>query len=422
MAHFGIVSPPSASHITGFAAIGRELIRHGHRVTVFNILDARSVSEREGLQFVPLGTDQFPLGFYKNFLDTQASLGGLAGARYGLNAGVKEVDMWLTEGLQVLRSASVDVLLVDKLEFAGSTLAELLKIPFVTVCNACVTDEKNPSSPPSQTPWPYSDSSLARLRNRITWTIIRRALSPLTRRINFYRKQNHLAPLDSLLATTSPHLELSQQTEDFDFPRRPRNHKENFHYIGLLHRGSDDRVSFPFERLNGQPLVYATFGTLLRASSSFLQKLSEACRSLSLQLVVGLGGTTDPAALTDLGDHAITIPYAPQRAILRRAALTVCHSGLNTVLESLEAGVPVVAVPTVPQANGVAARLVASGAGEKVSPSKVTASDLTTLFERILTNDTYRQNAARIQSSLQRAGAESRAAQLILEATHLAGT
>ena len=130
-----------------------------------------------------------------------------------------------------------------------------------------------------------------------------------------------------------------------------------------------------------------------------------------------MGGTSDAASFANLGDHVITVPYAPQRAILKRAALTVCHSGLNTVLESLEAAVPVVAVPTVPQAHGVAARLVASGAGEKVSLSKLTASDLTELLERILTNDIYRQNAARIQASLQKAGSETRAARLILEAT-----
>src|SRR5437763_191056 len=124
MAHFGIVCPPSASHITGFAAIGRELIRHGHRATVFNILDARPVSEREGLHFVPVGTDQFPLGFYKHFLEKQASLGGMAAARYGIAASVNEIDMWLTEGVHAIRDASVDALLVDKLEFAGSTVAE----------------------------------------------------------------------------------------------------------------------------------------------------------------------------------------------------------------------------------------------------------------------------------------------------------
>ena len=408
MANFGVLCPPSPSHITGFAAIGRELTPRGHRVTLFNILDTQGIANRERLEFKPLGVQKFPPGFYKRYLASQAASGGLKGIQLALNTAAAEIDMWIDEGVDRVRSTGVDLLLVDKIEFVGSTVAEILKIPFVTVCNACITDRRNPSAPP--TGWPYSDSSFARLRNRAAWGIIDLFMSPLKQRINRHRRVKHLKPIDCLTETSSPYAEIAQQTQEFDYPRLPN---DRFHYIGVFQRGSEDILSFPFERLNGKPLLYATFGTISRAAPGALQTLCRASGELGMQLVLGLGGTADASDYRGLGEETIVASYAPQRALLKRATLTFCHSGLNTVLESLACGVPVLAIPTDLERQSVAARLVRSGAGEKIHLREISCSLLKELLGRLATEAGYRQNAERIGASIERAGGERRAADII---------
>ncbi|MFZ0710133.1 MAG: glycosyltransferase, partial [Terrimicrobiaceae bacterium] len=53
----------------------------------------------------------------------------------------------------------------------------------------------------------------------------------------------------------------------------------------------------------------------------------------------------------------IVVPFAPQLELLRRAALTITHAGLNTALESLNQGVPMVAIPIPNDQPEVASRL-----------------------------------------------------------------
>jgi len=48
--------------------------------------------------------------------------------------------------------------------------------------------------------------------------------------------------------------------------------------------------------------------------------------------------------LKDCGSPLV-VEYAPQLELLAKARLTITHAGLNTVLDSLSNGVPLVAIP-----------------------------------------------------------------------------
>ena len=68
MKHFGIISPPVAGHLNPFSALGRELIRRGHRVTVFHMADLESKLQAEGLEFCRIGESDHPLGTLRKTL------------------------------------------------------------------------------------------------------------------------------------------------------------------------------------------------------------------------------------------------------------------------------------------------------------------------------------------------------------------
>ena len=55
--------------------------------------------------------------------------------------------------------------------------------------------------------------------------------------------------------------QICQFPEGFDFPRREL--PGCFHYVGPLHDAADrPQVPFPYDRLDGRPLVYASLGTI----------------------------------------------------------------------------------------------------------------------------------------------------------------
>lgn len=116
-------------------------------------------------------------------------------------------------------------------------------------------------------------------------------------------------------------------------------------------------ADFPWHQLNGKPLIYASLGTIQNQQLDLFARIAEACSHLDAQLVIALGGGSNPNALPSLPGHPLVVGFAPQLALLQRAALTITHAGLNTVLESLRCGVPMVAIPIANDQPGVAARV-----------------------------------------------------------------
>src|SRR5262249_49483026 len=152
----------------------------------------------------------------------------------------------------------------------------------------------------------------------------------------------------------------------FDFPRA--GWPPQFHHTGPFHDGERlEEMPFPWEELTARPLIYASMGTLANGLAHVHRAILEATRSLSeMQVVLSIGANISPDDLGTLPVNTIVVRRAPQLALLKRVALCITHGGLNTVLESLALGVPMVAIPSCFDQPGVAARIAYHGVGEFV--------------------------------------------------------
>src|SRR5262249_10289441 len=84
---------------------------------------------------------------------------------------------------------------------------------------------------------------------------------------------------------------------------------------------------------------------------------------------------------------------APQIELLKRATLCITHAGLNTALESLGQGVPMVAIPIGYDQPGVAARIAHHGVGEFVEVEEVSPDGLRGLVQKVMENPSYGERA-----------------------------
>jgi len=103
----------------------------------------------------------------------------------------------------------------------------------------------------------------------------------------------------------------------------------------------------------------------------------------------------------------------PQLELLQRASLTITHAGLNTTLESLSQGVPMVAIPVGNDQPGVASRIAWTGTGEVVPFRKVSSTRLRAAIEKVLSTPAYRAAALRMRESIREADGLNRAATVI---------
>lgn len=174
--------------------------------------------------------------------------------------------------------------------------------------------------------------------------MISRTAQPITKLVVEYRREWQLPPLVHPNDAYSQLAQISQQPAEFKFPRQ--HLPQCFHFTGPYHnQASREPAPFPFEKLTGKPLIYASMGTLQNRLSGVFQNIAEACAGLDAQLVIALGGSSSPESLPELPGSPLVVGYAPQLELLQRATLAITHAGMNTTLESLSNGVPMVAIP-----------------------------------------------------------------------------
>lgn len=411
MTHFGIICPAVTGHLNPMTTLGYELLGRGHQVTVVGILDAEKKAHSAGLSFKAIAPLECPYGTMAQFSDELGRLSGLAALRYTINWVQKSTAIFLQQAPKAIKNAGIEALLVDQVSPAGGTVAEYLGIPFVSVSAALMINE-DISVPPFNTSWNYDRAWWGKIRNRIGYRLLRQVGKPIRATIAKYRREWNLPPHHSPNDVYSSLAQLCQQPAEFEFPRE--NLPRCFHFTGAYHNlASRAKVEFPFEKLTGQPLIYASMGTLQNRLIGVFETIAEACEKLDAQLVISLGGGISPESVPKFPGSPLVVGNAPQLELLQKASLTITHAGLNTALESISHGVPMVAIPIANDQPGVAARIVWTGCGEMIKHSSLNVPKLRSAIERVLTQESYRNNAVRLQTANQQAGGVVRASDII---------
>jgi zeaxanthin glucosyltransferase len=413
MTHFGVFCPGTTSHLNLMCNLGRELIQRGHRVTLFGVPDIAEKVNQSGLGFFEIGGKDFPLGKMTESLQKLGELDGLDALKFSIAFFQTETTMILREAPTAVQASGVEALLVDQISAAAGTVADRLQLPFVTICNALLLN-REPGIPPYATNWEYQDSFGARIRNRIGNGLLDYLTNPLWQLIVQQRQQWQLPPHSGREMSSSQLAQIFQVPESFDFPRKRK--PACLHYVGPIKAAEAATVDFPWERLNGKPLIYASLGTLQNRNWQIFESIASACLDLDAQLVIALGDPNQDINQQPLAGQPIVVAYAPQQQLIDRAALVITHAGLNTALDALSAGVPMVAIPITNDQPGVAARVARVGAGLVVPVKKVTIAKLRSAIEKVLTDKSYRENAQKMQVAIKNSGGVKQAADIIEQA------
>ena len=411
MARFGIFCFPATGHLNPMTALARRLQLRGHTVVIFGIADTEERVRAAGIEFHAIGLEDYPPGTLRNLDEHLALLNGYAAFRFTLERVRNSARMVMRDGPKAARAANVEVLLVDEADFAGS-VADYLGLPWISIAVVppLIRDDR---FPPFWFGWDAGQDGLSRLRNRLAIGLLLRIAAPIFRDVNRQRVAWGLNPIMRSEDALSPLAQIAQMPEALEFEiigEKPAG----VHYTGPLENSRQrPAMEFPWEHLNGRPLIYASLGTLQNGSETLFRTIAEACAGLDAQLVISLGGGLEPARLGKLPGDPLVVRFAPQLDILKRAALVITHAGINTVLESLREGVPLVAVPLAHDQPGVAARVKAHGACVVLSRHRLNAVRLRNAVMLVLQDARYREAAKALQKTILPIDGPGRAADII---------
>lgn len=405
----GFICVNAPGHLNPMTALARQLQARNHEVIFLYS------SEVAGLPVFPEEQKSTQQDTTQAIAEV-SKMQGEDALGFGIKAIIGFTESILTSLPAAVAETGVEALLIDSAHFYVELGAIALGIPYIHVSNAMYNDYSG-YTPLCLYGWPYEDTERAIARNREGVARFARMLQKNRAGVERYAERCGLK-IDwaDLSSTLSPLASITQVPRAFDF--ESSHWPTQFYHTGPFHDGMGrTKVDFPWERLTGEPLIYASMGTVLNGNLDVFQTIVTALTQHSdLQLVLSVGDLTDPQRIVSASKNAIIVRRAPQLELLRLASACITHAGLNTILESLAQGVPQVAVPITFDQPGVAARIAYSQTGVVTSLDKLTPDHLSDLLDEVLINSTYRANAQQLQWKIVEANGLSVAADVVEEA------
>lgn len=410
MVHFGVICPAAIGHSNPMVALAAELVQRGHRCTFFQVADWEKAVRKRGVDFQPIGVQEFPPGSWPALLERLGRIEGLESLKFTIQIYRRLQEIICRDVPLTAQRLGIDAFLVDQSQGAGTTVAEHLGVPAVTLCMAMLLNQDK-DIPPPVTPWQYRPVWWARLRNQAGYLAFNRLAAPIRTALNEQRRRWGLPPVASFEQTCSPLAQISQQPREFEFPRARL--PETFHFCGPL-RGATQVLDGELAAFvsSGVPFVYGSLGTIQNYKKEMFRTMAEVCAGLGLRLVIAHAGALDEHECRSLPGDTLAVDWAPQPAILEGAALCITHCGMNTVLDALSQGVPCVGIPRAHEQPAIARRLEWTGTGIDLGSGALTPAVLRTGIERVLGDPGFRKAARQLQVAIAAAGGVGRAADI----------
>jgi MGT family glycosyltransferase len=391
--HLFFVSIAGAGHVNSTLPLARELVNRGHHVTFATDEKLRPAVEAAGATLLPLPTLGLP--------DLATATGPGAGLVELMRLQIQTIRDGILE--KHLDQARPDAVCYDSMTQSGRVTADKLGIPAIALNPSYATNEhfsmrslaaQNPSAMPAG-----QIQIFQRLRDMAAEFAAERGGRPL---------QLLGAPPADLNIVFIPR-QFQYEGATFD---------DRFHFVGpsLGNRDADTDWQPP---TTNKPLLFISLGTTpFNNNADFFRKCIQAFTEGPWQVAIAIGSQTSPADLGPIPDNIEVRAFFPQLAVLSHADVFLSHTGMNSTMEALYYGVPIVAVPQQPEQQANARRVDQLGLGRHLS-TDITPEVLRYAVEEVHADTEIRENLTQMSTIVRNSGGAPAAADAIEH--HLTG-
>jgi UDP:flavonoid glycosyltransferase YjiC (YdhE family) len=311
-----LTTQPGYGHFRPLLPLARALVEAGHDVRVGTSASFAAVVEREGLVAAAVGLDWLHGVEASIPPDLRPPPATTLAAHFANKFVRMTAERLAIDAVRLASQWTPDLIVRETTEYGGSLAAQVLGVPSAALQVA--------------SPTLMSNELLAAVAVALDESRARLGLRP-DPDLNALR--NELVVCFAPPALHDP---------AFGLPARFRS----------FHPGSAPAPSSASRALDGlgidQPLVYATLGTVFNDPEEelpFFPAVLAGLRDAPVDVLVVVGPNVDPSSLGDQRQGVRVVPYVEQRAVLDRCAVVICHGGYGTLLDAIDAGVPVIVVP-----------------------------------------------------------------------------
>ncbi|QWF78558.1 macrolide family glycosyltransferase [Amycolatopsis sp. CA-230715] len=382
MSHIAFCMPAAAGHVNPTLGVAAELIARGHRVSYAAIDEYADRITEIGAEFVPyrstLAGQDLPTY-------TSEDMGRVMGSA------LRESKAVLPQVLKAYRGDEPDFVVYDSvMGWWGRLLAARWRVPFAVSWPTLVSNEH----------WSLNEYVKVDLDST--------AVLAFGLRLSLLAAKHRLS-LGNLLEGKDATAHLVFVPKAFQFCGDTFGDRYEFVGPALSDRAFQGEWRPPADR----QVVLVSLGTAYHDRVPFFRTCIEALAGSGKHVVLAVGGTVDIAELGEIPPGVEVHETVPQLQVLQHASAFVSHAGMNSTMESLSFGVPLVAVPQMPEQAANADRVAQLGLGRHLPPDEVTAGALRTAVDEVCGDDRIAENLRTMRAEIEAAGGAKAAADIL---------
>lgn len=186
---------------------------------------------------------------------------------------------------------------------------------------------------------------------------------------------------------------------------------DRFHFLGpsISHRKFYGQWSFPSNKRN---IVLISLGTVRNAQPDFYRMCIAALQDLDVQVVMSVGDGVSIAALQPIPANFEVRPFVPILDILPHSVAFIGHGGMNSTMEALYHGVPLLLAPQDKYQYLIATRVVELGFGTLL-PQNLGRDTLINALTSLLANAKILSRVRNIGSEMRKNSTPEKAVEII---------
>ncbi|GAB3551211.1 MGT family glycosyltransferase [Actinopolyspora lacussalsi] len=363
--HFAFVAPPFDGHVNPTLPLVEELCRRGHRVsyaTGNHKLDtvaaagARGVDTRVDVSVPPTPSlDEITVEMITDMMHMMLD--------------------HTRDSLPVLREHFAadppEAVCYDMMSLGGPMLAEALGVPAVALVPSFAANER---------------FSLMKYFLPDGFDPDHPALREIATRHHELAEQFGVSAPESMLAPTPAGLNLVFVPHQFQ--PAAETFDERFRFLGPS-MGDRARGDSFTPRDEHAPLLFISLGTTFNERPDFYRECVRAFGDSGWQVAMSIGDRIEPDELGPLPANFDVRPRFPQLEVLRHAEVFLSHAGMNSTMESLYHGVPLVTYPQMAEQRANADQAEKLGLARRL-PDNVDAAALRKTVDEVAGDERMR--------------------------------
>lgn len=404
MARIALINIDMHGHVNPTLGLTSELCRRGHQVHFFSSEEFADTVRPTGATFIPYPSQMGKLTADSAKEQALATAAGKAppAQASAMRRFILEFESTFDPLQRQLSAIRPDLVICDFVSLAGKLIAQNINTPVIKFFTTYASNEHYNLMAQSFAKHDYpTPAEFAEAQSLIDRCCAQVGYSSIDLLRDMQKiDQHNLVFLPQMLQPMG---------ETFD---------ERFAFVGPCFEPVQSAQALELVPQGNGPVLIISLGSLFHEWPEFYRNCIQAFGNTDWRVVMSIGGRMDRALLGDIPTNIRVERHIPQVALLPHADAFISHGGMNSTMEALAYGVPLVVIPQIEEQAITATRVAQMQMGIHIDRADVCADNLRAAVQRVHESEAIRGPVEQMRLAIAQAGGPARAADIAESLLH----